>query len=391
MAQAFQKAINDDDSYLMVERNLLETMPQDFQASHPVNEATGKVKITVKPSDYFTFIKFCKDNDTAEQLWQLDFNRTPSNEERLKRMIELRHQQAKILGYQSYAHFAMETCMLSDPVATRALMVKLNDNTKAASEHEKLALASALGSEKLEPWNFTRAKAQLLKQRYPAFDPSRVREFFPLKNVLSQSITLLENLFAIRFRERKGADVWHPSVRVFALYDASDPSTLQGKPTDTVAEGRLLGNIYVDLITRDNKNEHPYTFPIQSSIVGSPVIPSVALGACFGIDEDACVDFDHCATLLHELGHCVHFLLAQNSNYYRFNGLSVELDLGEAPSELLEGLMRDPAIVQNIAISSEGRSLPSEYLDGVVAESDLGKAMGVRSQTLYSLFSVRST
>lgn len=397
--QSFQKAINDDDSYLMVDPSVLEPMPKDLKDSHPVDKETGKVKIAVQPSDYFTFLKYCEDDKTAERLWQRKYNRAPDNEDRLKRMIELRYQQAKMLGYESYAHFAMETCMHSDPVATQALMVALNEKASIVADREKLALAKMLDpGQQLQPWNNFRAEAKLLKQRFPDFDPLQVREFFPLKNVVSRGMALLEDLFQIKFRERHGVQVWHAFVRVFALYDLSlkeDLSALEkgSKTADALhaeKEGRFMGNIYVDLITRDNKNAHPYTFPIRNSVPGGPVIPSVVLGDCFGIDENACVDFDHCATLLHELGHCVHFLFAQNCEYYRFNGLNVEQDFGEAPSELLEGLMRDRSVVEKVAINKEGRSLPSKYLDALVAESELGKAMSIRSQTLYSLLCVSS-
>lgn len=98
IGQAFQRRINEDDSHLMVEPEQLGAMPKDYKDSHPIDAATGKVRISVQSSDYFTFMEYCEDDTVKEELWKLNINRSPENEEGLKRMIELRYQQARLLG-----------------------------------------------------------------------------------------------------------------------------------------------------------------------------------------------------------------------------------------------------------------------------------------------------
>lgn len=403
LVQAFQRRINEDDSHLMVEPEQLELMPLDYRNSHPVDPATGTVKISVQTSDYSTFMLYSEDDTVKEKLWQLSMNRAPDNEEGLKRMIELRYQQARLLGYDSFAQFSMETCMLSDPVTTRSLLVDINKKAKATSEPEKRALADIMSEKgkELKPWNMAYAKAQLLRNKFPGFEPLNARQFFPFKNVVSGVMQLLESLFSVEFHEVQGVSVWHPSVRVYDLFDKSQGETSDFKSSGTdenirqagtmgATATRALGRIYVDLMTRENKNSHPYTFPIRHSAAGSPITPSVALGDCFGVDEDVCVDLEHCSALLHELGHCIHFVLAQNSEYYQFNGLSVEQDFCEAPSDLLEEMMWRSEIVERVAINKGGQSMPQEYLEALIAGSRLGKTMEIRSQTNYALLSVRT-
>jgi thimet oligopeptidase len=403
IGQAFQRRINEDDSHLMVEPEQLGAMPKDYKDSHPIDAATGKVRISVQSSDYFTFMEYCEDDTVKEELWKLNVNRSPENEEGLKRMIELRYQQARLLGYANFAHYSMETCMLSDPATAHSMLAEINDKARNLSQGEKRALADILAEKKtqLKAWNVPYARARLLQSRFPGFDPLSARQYFPFKSVVSEVMKLLESLFSIGFREVQDVKVWHKTVRVYDIFDNSQVNTAEDNskgitpstpPIDTTACSAACprGRIYVDLITRDNKNSHPYTFPIRNSAVGSPIIPAVALGDCFGASEDACVDLDHCAALLHELGHCVHFLMAQNSEYYRFNGISVEQDFAEAPSDLLEELMQRPEIVARVAINAEGQPLPREYLEALIAGKALGKNMEIRSQTLYSLFSVRA-
>lgn len=390
--QAFRRNINEDSSHLMVNPDVLDFLPVDFKTSHPVDPVSGKVKISVAPSDYFTFMEYCEDDTAKKDLMQLDLNRAPQNEEVLKRMVELRYEQAKLLGHDNYAQYSMETCMLSDPASTRSMLVEINDRARRLSERERRPLVDVMAgkAKELSPWNVLYAKAQLLQAKFPEFDPLLARQFFPFKKVVAGIMQLVEDLFSIEFREAPEVMVWHPTVRVFDVYDKAPAVCADGKLSAAIDYGAKgsLGRVFVDLITRDNKNSHPYAFPIRNSAAGDPIAPAVALGDCFGTDMDVCVDLNHCAALLHELGHCVHFLLAQNSQYYRFNGISVEQDLVEAPSNLLEELMQRTGMVQRMAVDEEGQCLPPKYLEALLAGSALGKNMGIRSQTLYSLFSV---
>jgi Zn-dependent oligopeptidase len=101
------------------------------------------------------------------------------------------------------------------------------------------------------------------------------------------------------------------------------------------------------------------------------------------------IGFQGCADSLQDLGHCIHFLLAQGSRYYRFNGFSIELDLIEVPSLLLEELLADFEVVSQMAINLMGEEIPREYHEVLARSRDMDRAMTVRTQTLYSLISVR--
>jgi Zn-dependent oligopeptidase len=104
---------------------------------------------------------------------------------------------------------------------------------------------------------------------------------------------------------------------------------------------------------------------------------------------DSYIGFEGCANILHELGHCIHFLLAEGSRYYRFNGFSNELDFLEVPSLLLEELLADFEVVSQIAINLAGEAISRRYHEALVEGRDINRAMTVRTQTLDSLISVR--
>lgn len=237
LGQAFQRRINEDDSHLMVEPEQLEAMPKDYKDSHPIDRATRKVKISVQSSDYFTFMEYCEEDIVKEELWRLNVNRAPDNEEGLKRMMELRYQQARLLGYDNFAHYSMETCMLSEPAIAHSMLVEINDKARNISQREKRALADILAEKgkELKAWNVSYARARLLQSRFPGFDPLTARQFFPFKSVVSGVMKLLESLFSIEFREVQHVKVWHPTVRVYDLFDTSQADEVHHKSTDSLA------------------------------------------------------------------------------------------------------------------------------------------------------------
>lgn len=196
----------------MVDPEVMSTMPSDFQESHPVDPVTGLVKLTTKNSDYSTFIKYCENDVYAKKYFMARSNQAPDNEHDLQQMIELRYQKAKLLGYSSFAEYAMEVGMVSEPQTARETTLTLNERTRASSEGEKSDLSAILIAKgrELTAWNWRNATQLLLRDRFPDYNPLEARKFFSLKKVVAGAMSLLGQILSVEFRQVYGIETWHP-------------------------------------------------------------------------------------------------------------------------------------------------------------------------------------
>lgn len=283
--------------------------------------------------------------------------------------------------------------MMTSPQAVCDFLEEANDRARADAEREKRYLNAVMKAKnrKLEEWNLPYATHQLLQSRFRNFDPINARAYFPLSNVLSGAMNLLAMIFSLEFREVQNVSTWHPSVRTFDVFETRpvDVQELCDSVNDQIHAPQLCGRLYLDLLARESKASNPCAIDLTSSTPYSPIIPAICLAASFGSKQHSCITFADVSNLLHELGHCVHFLLAQTSAYHRFNGFANEMDFIEVPSLLLEELLRLTEVVKMMAVDLEGNCIPEEYVGPLIAARDVNKAMNVRTQTLYSLISVR--
>ncbi|KAJ9112384.1 hypothetical protein QFC19_000805 [Naganishia cerealis] len=401
----FLTRIVDDDSHILVEWAIMATMPPDFQDSHPKDPMTGLAKIAATGGDYKTFLEYCEDDKYAEQLFKSCQGRAPDNEEDLRRIMELRYQQAKILGYASFAHYAMETGMLTDPDVARNTILETSNMAKPSCEQEMASLSAVLKSKgrELKVWNTDNATQLFLSNRFATFNPFEARKYFPFKKVVASAMGLLGEIFSVDFREARGVDTWHASVQVFDVFDLR-PATCVTKRKGSASDGEgemlascetgvtepvRLGRLFLDVIARNNKGSHAMMSGLRIGTRGDSIlIPCANLGGSFASSADAFLNFKDSATLLHELGHCVHFLLAQNCSYYRFNGIRNEIDFGEVPSQLLEELLRHPEVFERIATDDSGKVIPREYLNALICQDELNKSTQTRTQNVFALLSL---
>jgi Zn-dependent oligopeptidase len=91
----------DEEPHLWVDSKQLDNMPEDFRKRYKADPSTGKVRVSLNPSDYITFVEYCQHDETVEKLYELKENMMPENEGLLKAILELRGEQAKLLGYST--------------------------------------------------------------------------------------------------------------------------------------------------------------------------------------------------------------------------------------------------------------------------------------------------
>ncbi|HTC95796.1 MAG TPA: peptidyl-dipeptidase Dcp [Terriglobales bacterium] len=270
------------------------------------------------------------------------------------RMAELRAQKAKLLGYPNFAAWQLEDQMAKTPEAALKFMDALvpASTAKAAGEAQDIqALIDAQkGGFKLQPWDWDFYAEQVRKAKYD-LDEEQVKPYFELESVLQNGVFYAANqLYGLRFKERKDLPVYAPGVRVFEVFDADT------KP---------LALFYCDYFKRDNKQGGAWmtNFVGQSKLLGTlPVVSNVANFPMPAAGEPALLTPDEVRTMFHEFGHALHGMFA-NTEYPILSGTSVARDFVEFPSQFNEHWATYPAVFQHYAKHYKtGAPMPAELV-----------------------------
>jgi peptidyl-dipeptidase Dcp len=297
-----------------------------------------------------------------QRLFELSSTRTErgdTNDTRntIRRMAELRAERAKLLGYPTWAAYALETQGAKNPENAIKLLTDLVPASTAkargeAADMQKLIDAQG-GGFKLQPWDWQYYSEQVRKAKYN-LDESQIMPYFELNNVLQNGVFFAANrLYGVTFKERHDIPVYQPDVRVFEVFDAN---------------GQSLALFFADYFKRDNKSGGAWmdTFVDQSKLIGSkPVIYNVANFTKPAAGQPALLTFDDVTTMFHEFGHGLHGIFS-NVEYPSLSVPNVPRDFVEFPSQFNEHWALDPIVFANYAKQYQtGAPMPSGLVDKI--------------------------
>ena len=299
-------------------------------------------------------------NRTVRQrLFDLSVHRNDrgdSNDTRavVQRLEQLREQRAALLGYPTWAAYALENQMAHTPDAAIGLLAQLAPPATAKA-HEEAARMQALIEKqgagfKLAPWDWQYYAEQVRMAEYD-LDASKVKPYLELDRVLKDGVFFAATrLYGITFRERHDLPVYHPDVRVFDVTDAN---------------GQPLALFYADYFKRDNKQGGAWmsNFVGQSRLRGTlPVVYNVANLPKPVPGEPALITFDDARTMFHEFGHALQGMFS-NVQYPTLSGTSVPRDFVEMPSQFNEHWALEPTVFANYARHYRtGEAMPAELV-----------------------------
>src|SRR3954462_9634665 len=282
---------------------------------------------------------------TRQKLFEASTMRTSrgdSNDTKaiIRRMAELRAEKAQLLGYPTWAAYALATQGAKTPDNAIKLLTDLAAPATArarseASEMQKLIDAQG-GGFKLQPWDWQYYAEQVRKAKYD-LDESQIMPYFELNNVLQNGVFFAANkLYGLTFKERHDIPVYHPDVRTFEVFDAN---------------GQPLALFYADYFKRDNKQGGAWmdVFVDQSGLMGTkPVVYNVANFTKPAAGQPALLTYDDVTTMFHEFGHALHGMFS-NVQYPTLSGANVPRDFVEFPSQFNEHWALEPSVFANYA------------------------------------------
>jgi oligopeptidase A len=301
----------------------------------------------------------------------------------INEIVEKRRQLAKLLGYATYADYALVTKMAKDPQEVMDFLSKLLHASKKNANQEYQDLLAfiqqdyALDKAAVQPWDIA-YYAEKLKLKKFSISDELLREYFPEDKVLLGMFSLVNKLYGISIKEIKDFDTWHPDVRLFAVLDA---------------ENNLRGKFYTDLYARPGKRSGAWMADCidrMRSLGNTVQQPVVFLTTNFSKpskDRSATLTHDEVITIFHEFGHALHHLLTKVDHFSISGTHGVSWDAVELPSQFMENFAWEWEVVQEISEHIQTKQqLPVAIFNQLKASKNFQSALSMLKQLEFALF-----
>jgi peptidyl-dipeptidase Dcp len=320
--------------------------------------------ITLSRSLIEPFLQFSARRDLRETAFKAWLARGESggatdNRAIIAEMIALRAERARLLGYETFAHYRLDDSMAKTPQAAMDLLRSVWQPARLQALRERDALqvlAAELGDNvDIAAWDWRYYAEKRRRQEFD-LDEAELKPYLQLDKIIEAAFDTAGRLFEITFTERKDVPVYHPDVRAFEVKDR---------------DGNSVGLFYGDYFNRSSKRSGAWmsAFRSQEKLNGDikPIIVNVMNFSRGSDGQPALLSFDDARTLFHELGHGLHGLLS-DVTYPLLSGTGVVRDFVEFPSQLYEHWLEQPQVLQRYAVHYKtGEPMPKALLDRLLA------------------------
>ena len=320
---------------------------------------------TLDAPSYSPFLQYSEKRELRKQIWTAYNTRALGGEfdntEVVRKIVDLRIKIANILGYETYADYALEERMAKDKkTAVDFIMNLLKPSLEFAKKDvaEVFAYARKNGFEgkRLESWDFGYWSERYKEAEY-SLSAEELKPYFQLESCIDAVVGLASRLYGISFEERNDLPVYHEDVKVYEVKDT---------------DGSHLALFYADFFPRASKRGGAWmtSFRDQSIKDGVEKRPHITIVCNFTkptADAPALITHDELTTFLHEFGHALHGMFAEG-RYPSLTGTSVSRDFVELPSQIMENWAFEPEYLNSIAKHYQtGEPIPAELIEKIVA------------------------
>lgn len=323
---------------------------------------------TLDYPSYSPFMKYCNDRELRRQMYMAYGSRAVggeySNCENVSKIIDLRIQSAQLLGYRTYADYALEVRMAKDAGTVNKFLADLmNPSLPYARADVKMvedfARKNGFEGDRLMGWDFSYWSEKLQKAEYDLSE-ELLKPYFKLENCIDAVFDLAHRLYGINFKVREDIPGYHKDVKVYEVTDE---------------DGSHLALFYADFFPRPSKRGGAWMteFRGQSIKDGVERRPFISIVTNFSkptASTPSLITHYEFTTFLHEFGHALHGMLAEG-RYGSLTGTSVARDFVELPSQIMENWGYEPEYLNTFAKHYQsGESIPMELIDKIVASKN---------------------
>ena len=347
---------------------------------------SGPWTFTQDAPSYLPFIENAKRRDLRERIYrgrialasQGDFDNSPI----ISKILELRHEQAKLLGFESYAAQSLTSKMAGKVDAVDELLHELLDASIKAGqkEHAELeAFARSIGNPgPLLEWDIP-YYAERMKEQLYQFTDEELRPYFPIDKVLNGMFSLVETLFSVKvIASDRDAPAWHKDVRFFKVFDIESNSHIASFYLDPYARpGLKRAGAWMDDCVNRRRRGTKVHIPVAHLVCnGTPPVG----------DQPGLMGFDEVHTLFHEFGHGLQHMLTviDDAGASGING--VEWDAVELASQFMENWLYHKPVLHSISGHyATKQPLPEEIANKILASRNYRAASMMLRQLHFGL------
>ena len=342
-------------------------------------EQDGKTKyrFTLQLPSYIAYMTYGKNEQIREELYKAYTTRAPKNAKIIDRLLVLRDESAKLLGFENYAAYSLATKMANSPGEVLDFLEELLEKSTAQAKKEYQEL-EAFAGKKLNAWD-SAYYSEALRKKFYDIDEEKYREYFEQNGVLEGLFAFLENLFGIGF-VKQNEPLWDPKATSYNL----------------VQNEKVFARLYLDLEAReskrggawmDNFQTHHYDEKNKEHLASAFVVCNFPPS-----DENtpSLLRHDDVVTLFHEMGHALHHLLSKVSELDVSGVHGVEWDAVEFPSQFLENFAYEKEVLQTFAKHYKTKEvLNDEMIEKLQKAKNFQSAMGMLRQLEFGLFDMK--
>ena len=351
----------------------------DIEAAKIERDGKTLYRFTLQIPSYLAYMTYGPNRSYRQELSKAYSTRAPQNAEVIDRILALKQEKAKLLGFENYAQYALQTRDASSEDEVLSFLDALADaalpQAKEELEELKAFARKTDGIEDLQTHDVAYYAEKLKKAKFD-FDNTMTKPYFEQQRVLDGMLEVVSELFGVSFKE---ADVptWHSCVKPYDIYE----------------EGKLSGRIYFDLEARESKRGGAWMNDWETHFVdtaGKEHLASAFVVCNFSPATEqtpSLLRHDDVVTLFHEMGHAIHHLFGKchERSVSGING--VAWDVVEFPSQFLENFAYEKAIIKRFGFHYEsGEPIPDTLIEKIKETKNFHAALGILRQVEFSLF-----
>ncbi|MFN3389126.1 MAG: M3 family metallopeptidase [Allosphingosinicella sp.] len=362
-----ERVLADESTYIMATEAQMKGVPDDVKAALAAaaqerGQPAGTYAIKNTRSAVDPVLTFADDRALREKVWKAFVNRGDNGgpndtNEIIAKIVKLRADRAKLLGYANHAEWRMQDTMAGTPERAQELMMRVWPAAVARVKEEvadQQAMAKKLGQNiTIEPWDYRYYQEKVRKERFD-LSQDEIKPYFALDNMVEAMFWSAGQLYDLGFKENTGSvPVFHPDVRTFEVTDTRN--------------GEVVGLFYLDNFAREGKRSGAWmtTYRSRAGLLGDEIVlasnnNNFTKGEA---GKPVLISLDDAETLFHEFGHAIHYLLV-DVKYPSLGGS--QRDFVEYPSQVNENWLLTPPVLQRFAKHYEtGQPMPQALVDKI--------------------------
>ena len=343
----------------------------------------GKWLFTIHNSSVMPFLQYSANRALREKMYKAYKNRgnnggVNDNNENAIKLANLRLEKAQILGYETFAHYALEETMAKTPEKVTSFLEDLWKPSLAKANEEIAEIKTMMNKDGIsgdvQPWDYSFYSEKIRKAKFD-LDEQELAPYFSIEGVREGIFMVTNKLWGLKFKQITNVPVYHPDVTSWEVMEA---------------DGTHLGVLFMDMHPRSSKRGGAWmtSYRPQTMKDGKRVAPVISIVCNFTKPTStapALLTFDEVTTFFHEFGHALHGLLS-DVKYKSLAGTSVSRDFVELPSQVMENWAADPVVLKMYAKHYKtGAVIPDELIEKLEKAATFGQGFATTEYLASSL------